>query len=317
LDIRQRKDVQIESYHFGDAERLRYGKYPALDAVMSRWARGLEDAMFGTLRQEAYAGASVVEEMRFADFFRSLKRPRPIYLFSLHPYAGQSLLVLDNRFANACLDVSGGKTEHPDRLRLTPENQPQVQRVVQVLLERLESAWADVEPVRAQLAKVTTYLFRARVLNAFDPCLVAQLHLSGDRFSARIMLCLPKYMLTPVLERLQQQPVVPPVSTSGPDTIVTPEQVLGQASYDVTASLGNLFTPLDQRSFQVGSVLPLMRSAAGDVVLEVGGTPLLVGEAGESGGRLAVRVTGAYCPPPRAPSAPPPFQPVEWPVLRT
>jgi flagellar motor switch protein FliM len=289
-----------------------------LDTVLYRWARGIEEGLFAELRLEAYVGASVVEEMRFTDFFRSLKRARPIYAFALHPFPGQGLLVLDNRFANLCLYGSvqgaGEREGGADRVRLTPENQERLQRVVQTMMERFDAAWADVHPVRTQLRKVTTYLFRARIFNAYEPCLVAQLHLSGEHLSARLLLCLPKFMLAPVLERLQQVHVVPSLAQHAAP-LVPPERLLGPASYEVGASVGTLSATLGPDRFRVGSVFPLTSPAGGEVLLDVNGTPLLVGEVGESNGRYAVRVTGTY--PPAAPAASPPsapFQPIRWPL---
>ncbi len=314
-----RAHVQIESYRYSDAERLRFGKYPVLDTVLYRWARGIEEAVFAELRLEAYVGASVVEEMRFTEFFRSLKRARPIYTFALDPFPGQGLLVLDNRFANACLygSHSGAEAGEPeggaDRVRLRPDNQERLQRVVQSMMERFDAAWADVHPVRTQLRRVTTFLFRARILNAYEPCLVAQLHLSGEQLSARLMLCLPRFMLAPVLERLQQVHIVPSLAQHAAP-LVPPERLLGPASYDVGASLGTISATLGPDRFRVGSVFPLAKPPGGDVVLDVNGTPLLVGEVGESDGRYAVRVTGRYRPADPAEGAPSiPFRPIAWP----
>jgi flagellar motor switch protein FliM len=309
--------VQIEAYRFEEAERLRFGKFPVLDTVLSRWARGIEESVFSLLGLEAYAGASVVEEMRFAEFFRSLKHARPIYLFKLDPFPGQGLLVLDNRLANACLHDarSGGRSGAPeggaDRLRLTPGNQERLQRVVQAIMERFDGAWADVEPVRTELLKVTTYLFRARVYHAYEQCLVAQLHLSGERLSARIMLCVPRFMLAGAIAKAARRPVVPAVAPAPFVSRATAERVLGPARYEVTARLGSMTMTLGPGDFRVGEVIPLVRPAEGDVVLEANGTPLLVGEAGDSAGRYAVRVTGVYRPA-VARSEPPPFRPVVW-----
>jgi flagellar motor switch protein FliM len=287
-----------------------------LDTVLSRWARGIEESIFSLLGLEVYAGASVVEEMRFSEFFRSLKHARPIYLFKLNPLPGQGLLVLDNRLANACLQgmhpgaVKGGT----ERLRLTRGNQVRVQRVVQAIMERFDEAWADVEPVRAELLKVTTYVFRARVIHAYEQCLAAQLHLSGEQLSARLMLCVPRFMLAGAIEKTGRHPVVPAIAPAPYVSGATAEGVLGPARYEVTARLGTLTLTLGPEDFRVGHVIPLARAADGDVVLEIDGTPLLMGEAGDSAGRYAVRVDGPYRPAVAPPPEPPPFRPMDWPA---
>jgi flagellar motor switch protein FliM len=137
--------------------------------------------------------------------------------------------------------------------------------------------------------------------------------LSGEQLSARLMLCLPRFMLAPVLERLQQVHIVPSLAQHAAP-LVPPERLLGPASYAVGASLGTISATLGPDRFRVGSVFPLAKPPGGDVVLDVNGTPLLVGEVGESDGRYAVRVTGRYRPADPAEGAPSiPFRPIAWP----
>ena len=101
--------MQIESYRFNDAERLRFGKFPALDTVIYRWARGIEEGVYRDLGLQAYVGASVVEEMRFGEFFASLKRPRPIYTLALDPCpAWDCLYWTTGSRGHACTDRVGG-----------------------------------------------------------------------------------------------------------------------------------------------------------------------------------------------------------------
>ena len=306
--------VQIQTYQFGDAERLRFGKYPLLDTVLSRWARGIEEAVFTHLRVEVYVGASVVEEMRFAEFFRSLKHARPVYLFTCEPFPGQGMFVLDNRFANACLHgTDAGEGEGQDKLQVTEGNQDRLQRVTQALMERFDAAWDGIEPVHTHLEKVTTYLFRARMYHAYEQCLVAQLHLSGDKLSARLMVCVPKFMLAPAIERAARHPVIPAVAPAALPNEATVQGVLGTVAYDVTASVGTVTLALNPETFRVGQVLSLSRPAEGDIVLEVNGTPALVGEVGDSAGRYAVRVTGTFRDTAKKAPEPAPFKPLTWP----
>lgn len=318
--------MQIGAYRFEEAERLRFGKFPVLDTVLSRWARGIEDIVFSRLGIEAYVGASVVEEMRFVDFYRSLRPARPIYIFRINPLPGQGLLVLDNRLANVCLHGTNGAADSShkrsdfgsdegggDRLRLTHGNQERLQAVVQAIMERFDAAWTGRDAVRTELLKVTTYLFRARLFPAYEQCLVAQLHLSGEKLSARMMLCVPRFMLAETIAKAAQRQVVPAVAPASDASEATAERVLGSLHYEVSARLGTLSLTPGAEDYRVGAVIPLARPAEGEVVLEVNGRPLFVGEAGESGGRYAVRVRKVYSPASAAPSGAP-FRPIVWPA---
>ena len=311
-------NVNVEPYAFQEAERLRLGRFPVLDTILYRWARQIEETLFEQFQIEMYAGASIVEEMRFSSFYASLKAPKPIYFVDVEPFAGQGLLVLDNRFANLCIsrvDEDGTPARESDRLTLAPHNQGRLQHVVGRLMADFERCWEDVHPVKVHLRKVTTFLFRARILSSYERCLVAQIHLSGERVSARLTWCFPRILLDPILPLLQAGRIIP--------SLVPERQMRGRLAnaealaamdYRLAVSLGRLDPKPGAFSFEEGSVIPIRSEGGGDAVILVNGRPLLVGSIGEAQGRYAVRVTGPYREQ-RAPRLPESgaFHEVSWP----
>ena len=290
--------MNIEPYAFQEAEQLRLGRFPVLDTILYRWARQIEETLFDQFQIEMYAGASVVEEMKFSSFYASLKAPKPIYFVDLHPFEGQSLLVLDNRFANLCInrvDEAGGPARDSDRLTLAPHNQGRLQHVVARLMEDFQRSWQDVHPVQVELQKVTTFLFRARILQSYERCLVAQIHLSGEHVSARLTWCFPRILLDPILPALQRSQVIPSlVPERQAHARVATADSLATMDYRLSVSLGRLDPKPGAFRFEEGSVIPLRGEPGGDAVISVNGRPLLTGSVGEAQGRYAVRVTGPY-----------------------
>lgn len=308
--------MNVERYRFPEAERLRVGRYPVLDTILYRWARRIEETLFEQFQLELYAGASTVEEMRFATFYASLRGPRPIYFVGLEPLEGSGLLVLDNRFANLCLHTGGEPPPGagPDALTLAPHNQGRLQRVVQRLMGDFDAAWADVYPVRARLRRITTYLFRARILSSYERCLVAHVHLSGHRLSARLSWCLPRILLDPVLDRLETGRVIPSVIVERrPPRLgerVRPEGL----HYRLAVNLGHLEPAPRQTALQVGQTVPLGRPVGEEAVVTLNGTPVLTGQVGEARGHYAVKLTGPYRESRRAvPLGAESFHPIRWP----
>lgn len=288
--------MTIEAYTFSEAERIRYGRYPVLDTILYRWARKIEETLFEQFRIELFAGCSVVEEMKFSAFYSSLSAPRPIYLFELEPFRGQALFVLDNRFAELCLNSAGGGSEKVGGQRLGPQNHERLQSVVQQMMVDFEQSWVNVMEVKTHLKKVTTYLFRARILSPYEPCLVAQIHLSGAEASARLTWCFPRIMLEDALNQLGPRRVIPSLYTERiPDAQqIDRDRLVDQTPYQVTVDLGSLDFREARQGLHVGAVLPLANDAGGDAVLKVNGAPLLVGSVGEMHGRYALKITGSY-----------------------
>lgn len=320
--------MHIVPYEYLDAERLRFGRYPVLDAILYRWMRRIEETLFERAGVEVYAGASVFEEMKFATFYGTLRRPRPIYFFALEPLPGTGLFVVDNRFSAFCLRqdapraAAGGAGQGsagqagaaPGAATLTPANQARLQRVVQELLADFGRCWADVEAVQPRLRKITTYPFRARILNPYENCLVAQIHLAGHHISSRLTWCLPVPMLEPLLERLRERRVIPPVQLpAGGAGHPSEATVLRWLNYGVQVRVGQLSIADAIERLEVGAVMPLQGAASGEAVVEVEGTPVLRASLGDVGGRYAFRVEGALAPPEPAVLADPTrFRPLRW-----
>jgi flagellar motor switch protein FliM len=304
--------VRIQSYRFGQAERLQYGRFPALDTVFYRWARALEEVLFDAFHTEVYAGSSVVEEMKFADFHAALKHPRPIYFFELPPLQGTALLVLDNRFAALATHPEEARRNEGHLTPLTRHNYHSLQAVVIRMMAAFDRSWEGLHPVAARLRKITPHLFRARILSGFEPCLTAQLHVSGEGISSRMMVCLPRVMLDPIGAALREQAIIP--SLSPVQMAVEGAGLLDEAPHTLTVRLGHIQSTLDAEQLRVGEVFSLESDTGSQAVMEINGAPSLLGTIGEAGGRYAVQVTGAYQEVRESPIKPPEsFQQVDWP----
>jgi flagellar motor switch protein FliM len=311
--------MRIEPYTFADAERLQLGAFPVLDIVLQRWARRIENTLFDAMGIELYAGGSVFEEMKFAAFYGALRRPRPIYTIAMAPFQGEGLLVLDNRFADLCLNARRGGRDAP-RERLGPGNHTRLQSVVQRLTGDFDACWTDVETVSTRLLRLSTYPFRARLLNAHERCLVAQIHLSGERISSRLTWCFPRLMLEGLLLRLRGQRVVPPLERSAPNggaqaEFHTPEALLGRTAFRLRARAGVIAAQRLVNGLRVGQVIPLDDGPSAQATLLLGELPLLTGTIGDSEGRYAMKITGRYTqalPLPLAHAES--FRPIRWPA---
>lgn len=304
--------MTIEPYAFSEAEQIRYGRFPVLDTILYRWARKIEETLFDQFRIELYAGCSVVEEMKFSTFFGSLKSARPIYFIELVPLPGHGLFVLDNRFARICLN---GDTEQDGVQQLTPENQEQMQQVVQRMMLDLDECCADILDVKTHMKKVTTYLFRARILNPYEPCLVAQIHLSGAQASSRLTWCFPKVMLESVLDKLQQRAVIPSLYPERKtEKQTSPDELIDRTIYRLGVKMGSIDAGRAALGLKVGNIIPVSNEVGGEAIISINGVPMLVGSVGRVRDRYAVKITGSYVKraqlPAQSASA---FQPLQWP----
>ena len=307
--------MNIQPYSFLNAERLRFGKYPLLDIVFNRWTRLIEETLFQKVRVEVYGGASVAEEMKFSHFFSMLKQPRPIYFFNLSPFSGNGLLVLDNRFAAFCLRQQAGETRVRVEARLSQANQRRLQEVAQKLMVDFDRGWDQIHPVKSRLTKITTYPFRARILDPYENCLVAQIHISGRGVSSRIICCLPSKMLQPVMNRLRNAKVIPssgiePSSQRGIDMA----DLLGRLRYGINVRMGGVELTSLSESLKVGQIIPIESEAPDEALISLDGYPSLMASMGQVGKNVAFKIKGKFPPPTRGHIVhPTKFQQSHWP----
>ena len=310
------ENVNIQPYSFLNAERLRFGKFPLLDIVFNRWTRRIEETLFQTVRVEVYGGASVTEEMKFSQFFSMLKQPRPIYFFKLSPFSGNGLLVLDNRFAAFCLRQQAGETRVRVEARLSQSNQRRLQEVAQKLMVDFDLSWDKIHPVKSRLTKITTYPFRARILDPYENCLVAQIHISGRGVSSRIICCLPSKMLQPVINRLRNAKVIPSsgIEPSGEKGIEAAD-LLGRLRYGMNVRIGGVELTSLSESLKVGQIIPIESEAPNEALISLDGHPSLMASMGRVGEKIAFKIKGKFPPPARGHIVNPEnFQETHWPT---
>ena len=311
--------VEYTPYTFLDAERLRFGRYPMLDIVGYRWARRIEESLYDETGVEVYTGASTFEEMRFSTFFQSMRHPRPIYFFSLENLPGQGLLVMDNRFSAFCLTrrVQQRLTVGQETVRLTPDNQARLQQVVERLMRDFDKSWEGIQPVRSHLRRMTTHPFRSRVLGPYEPCLVAQIHLSGRGLSSRITWCIPRVMFEPFVDQLKNRRVLPPLNPhEGPLRHFRAEEVLGLSRFRVPIQMGRIDPEHLMAPLKEGDILPLNNSVGGQALLSLGGEPVMRATVGQlDDQKVALRLEGRYIPQEKKKTPPDPamFKTTQWP----
>lgn len=314
-----KEDLNIQPYSFINAERLRFGKFPLLDTVFSRWTRRIEETLFQMVRVEVYGGSSVVEEMKFSKFFAMLRQPRPIYFFNLSPFSGNGLLVLDNRFAAFCLRHQDSEPRVRVEAKLSHANQKRLQEVAQGLMADFDRSWDQIHPVESRLTKITTFPFRARILDPYENCLVAQIHISGRGVSSRIIVCLPSRMLQPIIGRLKDAKVIPTAGIDPPfEPGIEKDALLGRLRYGMNVRMGGVDLTRLSESLQVGQIIPIESEGPNQALISLDGHPSLMASMGQVGEKIAFKVEGRF-PPPRQGQIvnPTEFQETSWPTANT
>jgi len=291
------------------------GRFRWVDVVMRRWAYLLEETLFEELDVIFDQVEPVhVEWMRFSDFFKDIV-VQPIYIFETE-HRGKGLLLLENSFANACMDQNPEELLKNSPLNLDTLNGEKLKRLRATLdrmLADFEKSWLRIADVSVALKKITTHPFRARVMLPFERCLVARMKFHTGTSSSQLSLCFPYSSLHPILTQLEDHKVIPPESVEHyhPEIEEHFKELLQDASHEMVAELGNVDLRAMGSSIALteGQILPIKNSK---LTLNIKGAPVLVGKAGESSGKRSVQVTAPFEDKQDPRQAPKTFQSFQW-----
>lgn len=294
------------------------GPFPWMDMVVRRWARLLESTLFQSLGVMFDVEPFPVESTRFEKFCQTIAQKQPLYLFDTHTY-GQGMIAIKNEFANACIEHRPEQPEVAQTSQLPTFQNDKHQRLHKVLsriLKDFESSWQGISEVTINLTKVTTHLFRARIMVPYEKCVVSRIAFHNAEFSSELSLCFPYLSLDKITQKQRKKHILPPEALDHYyDNIKSHfKQMLVEGEYVVSAQMGTVQFAPDQANLAIGQILPLKSSVGKEMVVKVNDIPVLTGEAGLSEDKYAIRLLGEYKEKKETfRKRPRPFQPLKWP----
>ncbi len=312
-------DAAIEPYSLVESE-IDTGRYAWMDVILRRWAHRLETTLFERLGIMCEVSADAAEGMRFEEFGKQFSTQCPIYIFETD-FHGSGLMVLDNRFAHACLqpNAKARLQEQPDTVpHLNTKSHQRLQNLLVSLLRDFKKSWQGVAEVRLFLKKVTTHFFRAKVMAPFEKCIVTRVRFRSHGFTSHLTLCFPYMTLDRILQREGKKSTLPPEQLENYYSDVQDHfrQKLEDCDYEVVAELGSieLSAHHGQPSIQVGQILPLQSVIGSELTIKVNNQPVLTGTIGQTEDFYAVQVVGDYQEKKAEfRSRPRSFNPIRWP----
>ncbi|MBF0287283.1 MAG: FliM/FliN family flagellar motor switch protein [SAR324 cluster bacterium] len=293
------ENSSVESYSLVESQ-VDTGRFAWMDIVIRRWGHLLETTLFEKLGVMFEVSAAPVEWMKFEQFCTDITKQQPIYVFETELY-GRGMLVVDNKFAHACLDETA-----KERLCNQPEKFPDLQAndskklhaILLRLLKDFEKSWRGIAEMHLTLKKITSHLFRAKIMLPFERCMVVKLFLTGHGFSSSLMLCFPYLTMDGIAQKQDKKKTLPPEALNHYFANIKKrfEEMLKEREYEVSVELGAATLNMDQGnpSIQIGQILPLQSTVGKELVIKINGAPVLTGEIGQSVDRYAVRILGEY-----------------------
>ncbi len=280
---------------------VNYERLPMLDIVFDRLVRLMSTTLRNLTSDNVEVSLDQVSTVRFGDYMNSIPLPAMLSVFKAEEWDNNGLMVTDSALIYSIVDVLLGGRKGTPAIRV--EGRPYttietrlVERMVEVTLSDMSSAFDPLSPVSFTLDRMETNPRFATITQSGNACVLARLRVDmGDR-GGRMEILIPYATLEPIRELLLQMFMG---EKFGRDSIwenhLTNE--LYKTEIQISALLGEMSLPLGKLlDMKIGTRIVFPTQIDDELELHCGNVPMFRGPVGQKQGHIAVRIE-KYIPP--------------------
>ena len=287
-------DGALSRYDF----RKEYGpvhlKMPALGIVNERFISFVKSSLSTCTGSPIDATLIETNSLKFDDFCRSLPVPASLNLFKMEPLRGLCLLVLEGPLVFAFIDTFfGGKATRQVKIEgkgFTPIELRIIGKIVNVILNDVEHAWASVHAVKTSLVGTEMDPQFAAITSPGDLVVVTKFTIEIGNFSGVVRLCIPHPSLEPLREKMKEKFQSEKIE-SDETWRQFMEQTIRELKVTLSCTLGTArITGRRLLGMQVDEVIPLDQGVEDLLLIRAEGIPKFKGYLGSSNEKQAIRI---------------------------
>lgn len=273
-----------------------YERLPMLDVIFDRLVRLMTTSLRNFTSDNIEVSIDDIASVRFGDFLNDIPRPAMIGVFRAREWDNFGLLVVESELIYAVVDVLLGGRRGSPHMRVegrayTTIETMLVERMIDVIMKDLSSAFEPLSPVTFQFDRIETNPRFASVARPTNAAVNVRFRVDMEDRGGKLELLIPYATLEPVRELLLQRFMG---EKFGRDSIW--ENHLATELYrthlDVEAVLGEQeMTLADVMKFKSGQTILFGTHSKQPIELRCGGVPLGFGRIGRSGNAVAVQLT--------------------------
>lgn len=274
---------------------VNYERLPMLDIVFDRLVRLSSTSLRNLTSDNVEISLDQVSTVRFGDYLNSIPLPAMLSVFTAEEWDNNGLLTTDSALIYSIVDVLLGGRKGAPSVRV--EGRPYttietklVEKMVDVILADLSSAFDPLSPVTFGLDRIETNPRFATITQSNSACVLARLRIDmGDR-GGRVEILIPYATLEPIRELLLQMFMG---EKFGRDSIwenhLTDE--LYKTDVQLQAVLGEKILSLGEMlNWKPGSQILFPTKTEDELELRCGHFPMFKGPVGQKEGQIAVQI---------------------------
>ena len=179
---------------------------PTLEIINERFARLLRIGLFNFVRRTAEISVGPVRVLKYGEFVRNLVVPTNLNLVQVKPLRGTALLIFNPDLVYLVIDnLFGGNGQFHTRVEgrdFTLTEQRMIQRMLGVVFEELEKAWAPVHPLKLEYVRSEMNTQFANIATPNEIVVVTTYNIELGAAGGEFHICMPYSMLEPIRDVL-------------------------------------------------------------------------------------------------------------------
>lgn len=289
-------DRKVVPYDLTSQDRIIRGRFPQLEVIYEKFMRAFRVSLSSSLRKIASITHTSTEFLKFGEFINTLPLPTCMSVLRFGNLRGSALMVIESKLAYALVDSFFGGAERPytkiDGKDFTPIELSIVQKVVQLGINDLESAWASVEKINCSFVRTEVNPQFVGIVPPTDIVIASTFDVELENATGAISIVVPYATIEPIKQKLANGFQVESDQTDKKLWTAIIKNQLMETNVEIKVNLGETEIQLkDLMNLKVGDVIPLDQDATGEFNINVEEVPKFKGYYGIHHGTVAVQVT--------------------------
>ena len=272
-----------------------YERLPMLEVVFDRLVRMMSTSLRNFTSDNVEVSLDNITSIRFGDYLNSIPLPAMLSVFNAEEWDNFGLLVVDSALIYSIVDVLLGGRRGTAAMRIegrpyTTIERNLVERMVNVVLSDLSAAFDPLSPVTFRFDRLETNPRFATIARPANAAVLARLRIDMEDRGGRLELLIPYATLEPVRELLLQMFMG---EKFGRDSIWETHLAneLWNTDIELDAVLDQVvFSLNDVINWKPGTRIMLNALPNSSIDMRCGEVPLFVGNMGQKGGNMAVKI---------------------------
>ncbi|HID11046.1 MAG TPA: flagellar motor switch protein FliM [Candidatus Latescibacteria bacterium] len=290
----ERKEPEVKFYDFKHPDRLSRDQVRVLRTVHEGFSRVLSTYLSTTARMMVDVELVSVDQVMYMEFTMGMSNPTCIYILKIEGLSGNALLEISPELVFFVIDrLFGGPGQVVVENRpVTLIEQTVLRKIVERMLEFLDSAWAQVHPMGFKIDDFETNPQFVQIAPASEPVVVFPFQVALRELKFPMNICFPYFVLEPVLKKFTPRSWMA-ISRQESDERAEEhiQDVLKVTEVEVVVELGEVYISLrDLLELEEGDVLILDKRVEEELKVKVNERLKFFGRPGVYRNRKAVLI---------------------------